>query len=126
WGMPDAVRRGMRAVGAPGEDPVELATAFGNELATAIYREDNDASRAAANRVLSNFGKRLDVSREALAAIADAAVAETRDTFSSAGVALDDLRLTRQIARALSEPATGATAASKDAAESTDADASAS
>src|SRR5205823_13538633 len=42
--------------------------------------------------------------REVVAAIADAAVTETRDTFTSARVALDDLRLTRQIARALSDP----------------------
>ena len=36
---------------------------------------------------------------EALAAIADAAVSETRDVFASARVALDELRLGRQIAR---------------------------
>ena len=104
WGMPDAVRKGMRAVGAPGEDAVELVTAFGHELAAAIYREDETSARDAVNRVLTTYAKRLDLTRDSLAAIADAAVAETRETFASARVALDDLRLTRQITTALSEP----------------------
>jgi HD-like signal output (HDOD) protein len=104
WGMPDAVRRGMRAVGAPGEDALDLSTAFGHDLATTIYREDEGAARDGVARVLATYGKRLDVTRDTLAVIADAAVAETRETFASASVALDDLRLTRQIARALSDP----------------------
>jgi HD-like signal output (HDOD) protein len=103
WGMPDVVRRGMRATGAPGEDATELATAFGYDLATAIYREDADAARDGVGRVLHLYGKRLDLTRESLAAVADAAVGETKDVFASARVALDDLRLGRQIARALME-----------------------
>jgi hypothetical protein len=105
WGMPESVRRGMRAVGAPGEDALELSTAFGHELAAAIYREDEGSAREAVAGVLLTYAKRLNLTRETLAAVADAAVAETRDTFASARVALDDLRLTRQIASALREPA---------------------
>ena len=114
WGMPEAVRRGMRATGAAGEDGLELATAFGHDLATAIYREDENAARDAVSRVLNVYARRLDLTREALAAIADAAVAETRDVFASARVALDDLRLARQIARALAD---GPSAALRAAAE---------
>lgn len=119
WGMPDAVRRGMRAVGSPKEDPIELATAFGHGLATAIYREDEDAARDGVSKLLQTFADSLGMSREALAAIADAAVVETRETFSSAHVALDDLRLTRQIATAMSEAASRDAAAAAPAAPAT-------
>jgi HD-like signal output (HDOD) protein len=105
WGMPDSVRRGMRAVGAKGEDVMETATAFGHALTTAIYRDEDMSSRDAVDRVLKQFGTPLGLTRDALAAVADAAVAETRETFASARVGLDDLRLTRQIAVALSEAA---------------------
>lgn len=103
WGMPDAVRRGMRAIGAAGEDGLESVTAFGYALAQAIYCEDGSTSRDAVRRILAVFGTSLGVDRDALGAIAEAAVAETRETFASAHVALDDLRLSAQISYVLSE-----------------------
>ena len=104
WGMPDAVRAGMRAVGAAGEERAASCTAFAHDLATVIYREEPGAARDGVTRVLATHGRRLALSRDALAAIADEAVVETRETFAAARVALDDLRLARQITAALAPP----------------------
>ena len=103
WGMPDAVFRGMRATGGPREQGLELMTAFGHELTNAIYREEPAAARTAVGAVMKGYGPRLQLTRDVLAAVADSAVAGTRETFASARVALDDLRLARQISTALFE-----------------------
>ncbi|GLC28112.1 hypothetical protein rosag_46250 [Roseisolibacter agri] len=115
WGMPAAVCRGMRATGERGEGELELISAFAHDLTIAIYREEPSAARQAVAAVLERYGTRLKLSRDVLAAIADEAVANTRETFAAAGVALDGLRLTRQLAAALSDRSrptpTGAAAA---------------
>ena len=103
WGMPAVVCRGMRATGEPGEEPLELVTAFAHDLTAAIYRQDAARARQEIAAVLERYGSRLRVTRDVLAAIADGAVAATRETFAAAGIALDGLRLTRQLAAALSE-----------------------
>ncbi|MDF1502069.1 HDOD domain-containing protein, partial [Roseisolibacter sp. H3M3-2] len=112
WGMPAAVCLGMRATGERGEGELELLTAFAHDLTVAIYREEPGPARQGVAAVLERYGTRLKLSRDVLAAIADEAVAQTRDTFAAAGVALDGLRLTRQLAAALRDPAHPTPAAS--------------
>jgi HD-like signal output (HDOD) protein len=107
WGMPAAVCRGMRATGERGEGELELVTAFAHDLTLAIYREGAGAARQGVAAVLERYGTRLKITRDVLAAITDEAVAATRETFAAAGVALDGLRLTRQLAAALSSTAPG-------------------
>jgi HD-like signal output (HDOD) protein len=103
WGMPASVCRGMRARGERGEEPLELVTAFAHDLTAAIYREDASRARQEISAVMERYGTRLRLTREVLASIADAAVAGTRETFAAAGIALDGLRLTRQLSAALSD-----------------------
>ncbi len=105
WGMPAAVCRGMRAAGERGEGELELLTAFAHDLTAAIYREEPGPARQAVAVVLERYGTQLSLTRDVLAAIADEAVAATRDTFAAAGIALDGLRLSRQLAAALRDPA---------------------
>ncbi|MGZ8415290.1 MAG: HDOD domain-containing protein [Gemmatirosa sp.] len=107
WGMPAAVCRGMRATGERGEGELELVTAFAHDLTLAIYREGGGAARQGVAAVLERYGARLKITRDVLAAITDEAVAATRETFAAAGVALDGLRLTRQLAAALSSTSPG-------------------
>jgi hypothetical protein len=98
------------------EQGLELMTAFGHELTNAIYREEAATARNAVGAVMRGYGPRLQLTRDVLAAVAESAMAGTRETFANARVALDDLRLARQISAALSEerheqPPTGAVAA---------------
>ncbi len=116
WGMPAAVCRGMRATGERGEGELELVTAFAHDLTLAIYREGAGAARQGVATVLERYGSRLKITRDVLAAITDEAVAATRETFAAAGVALDGLRLTRQLAAALSTPTTSGEVAAADTA----------
>ncbi len=103
WGMPASVCRGMRATGERSEEPLELVTAFAHDLTAAIYREDPSRARQEISTLMERYGTRLRLTRDVLASIADAAVAGTRETFAAAGIALDGLRLTRQLAAALSD-----------------------
>jgi HD-like signal output (HDOD) protein len=103
WGMPASVCRGMRATGERSEEPLELVTAFAHDLTAAIYREDPSRARQEISALMERYGTRLRLTRDVLASIADAAVAGTRETFAAAGIALDGLRLTRQLAAALSD-----------------------
>jgi HD-like signal output (HDOD) protein len=123
WGMPDVVRLGMRATGAPGEDRTSAFTAFAHALTGAVYREDPARAAAAADVVVAGLGTRAGLTRPQCRDVADRAIADTRELFAAAGVRLDDLRLARQVARALTtadapsaaRPAGGRRAAGADA-----------
>ncbi len=103
WGMPDAVRHGMRAVGAPGEGRLEALAGFAHALTGAVYREDAARAGATTAELLDTQGRRLGVSRALCRRVADRAVDDTREVFAAAGMRLDDLRLARQVATALTE-----------------------
>ena len=116
WGMPDGVRLGMRAEGGVGEDLCSVCTAFAHDFTTAVHRGDAVLAPQEMTRLLSAYGDRLRLTRESLKELAERAVDETREVFAAAGVRLDDLRLTRQVAAALlsaqdpqSDPAGAAT-----------------
>ncbi|MDQ6925814.1 MAG: HDOD domain-containing protein, partial [Candidatus Eremiobacteraeota bacterium] len=100
WGMPDGVRHGMRAEGRPGEDLAAVCTAFAHDLTAAVHRGDEVHAPQEVLRLLAQYGQRLHLTRETLTQIAERAVEETREVFAAAGVRLDDLRLTRQVAAA--------------------------
>ncbi len=101
WGMPDAVRVGMHATGGPGEDLGSVCTAFAHDLTGAIHRGEPVHAPPETTRLLVRYGERLRLTRDALREIAERAVEETREVFAAAGVRLDDLRLTRQVAAAM-------------------------
>jgi hypothetical protein len=104
WGMPDAVRHGMRATGAPGEARLAALAGFAHTLTDAVYREEAGRSAAAAAALLDGQGARLGVSRALCTRMAERAVADTREVFAAAGLRLDDLRLSRQVVAALADP----------------------
>jgi HD-like signal output (HDOD) protein len=116
WGMPDVVRLGMTATGGPGEDRVGALTAFAHALTGAVYREGAGDAPRAADAVVDAHGARLGMSRAACRAVADQAVADTRELFAAAGMRLDQLRLARQVGVALSEARGGTPAAPADGA----------
>ena len=101
WGMPDAVRVGMHADGGVGEELSSVCTAFAHELTTAVHRGEAVHAPQELTRLVAHYGERLHLTRDALKAIIERAVDETREVFAAAGVRLDDLRLARQVAAAL-------------------------
>lgn len=107
WSMPDTVITGMRALGVDGEPVHDLIVAFAHDFASAVYRE-GQASRDAAERAMGTYSRRLRLTREGVLATAAAAVGETAAVFEGAGLKIDDLRLTRQLERALAAPAADA------------------
>jgi hypothetical protein len=104
WSMPDAVRHGMHAVGAPGESRLATLAAFAHALTDAVYRDDAGRSAGATAALLDGHGARLGVSRALCKRLAEQAVDDTREVFAAAGLRLDDLRLARQVAAALADP----------------------
>jgi hypothetical protein len=108
WGMPDAVRLGMRAAGAPGEDRASALTAFAHALTGAVYREDPAHAASETEAVVTGLGARAGLTRAQCRAVAERAVADTRELFAATGVRLDDLRLARQVACALADAPTEA------------------
>ncbi len=101
WGMPDAVRLGMRADGGAGDDLNAVCTAFAHDLTAAVHRGEPAHAPPEMARLVAHYGERLHLTRDALQQIAERAVEETREVFAAAGVRLDDLRLTRQVAAAM-------------------------
>jgi HD-like signal output (HDOD) protein len=105
WGMPEEIRWSLRATGRVGESLAHTLTAFGHDLTAAVYRGDGERAGAAsgATAVLGKYGDRLRLTKDGLRDVLAAAVAETREVFSDAGMSLDSLRLARQTAGALAE-----------------------
>lgn len=107
WGMPDEVRRTLRATGAPGESLVEQVTAFSHALSTAVYRIEAGREVAAAGEgaaaVFARFADQLGLSREGARAVIGAAAAEAREVFQDAGLPLDATPLVQRCTAALAD-----------------------
>jgi HD-like signal output (HDOD) protein len=101
WNMPEAVGQAMTARGEPGEPTLSILARLSHELTEAAYRSEPEAVAAAVAAVERRFLEAAQLDRDALSAVVEAAVRETRALFSDAGVALDDLRLSNQTRAAL-------------------------
>jgi HD-like signal output (HDOD) protein len=102
WNLPPQVTRVIEA----GESPhagTEQVVAFGHALTGAVYRRDASTSAAGTLAVFQRFGPMLGLPQDDLRAILDVAIAETQSTFRSMGLAIDDLRLRRQMRAALGD-----------------------
>ena len=95
WGMPESVITGIRADGPLASSEIGVIAAFSHELTAAVYRREFDPKRDGVAEVLARYGKRLSLSREEVAKVLDAALAETKEVFASAKVSIDDLKLRR-------------------------------
>lgn len=95
WGMPESVITGIRADGATASSEMGVISAFSHELTAAVYRREFDPKRDSVAEVLTRYAKRLSLTREDVAGILEASLAETKELLTSAKVTIDDLKLRR-------------------------------
>ncbi|MEO6446738.1 MAG: GAF domain-containing protein [Gemmatimonadaceae bacterium] len=60
-----------------------------------MYRRENDPKRDSVSEVMARYSRRMDFTREEVAEILRAALAETKEVFVSSKVSIDDLKLRR-------------------------------
>jgi HD-like signal output (HDOD) protein len=101
WSMPESVVIAMRAGGATSSRSLAGVVTLSHELTSAIYRDDAMRGALRVADAVRQHGSVLGVNQEAIGEILERALSETKDVFSTARVALDDLRLRKQIADAL-------------------------
>lgn len=107
WGIPEHVCGAIRSASAQSSNDLLVITAFAHDLTAAVYRREADATRDSVAEVLHRYARRLKLTREEVGDILEAALRETRATFSSANVSLDGLTLRRQQREALVALGTG-------------------
>ena len=114
WGMPAEIRQAVHASGAITDSRLQQLTAYAHELTTTVYRAEQAGGTttpaATAATVHARYGARLGLARDAAAELLATTVDETREVFADVGVSLDELRLTRQTAAALTDLGLGADA----------------
>lgn len=102
-------------------DMLKSVTAFSHGLTTAVYRRDPHNARARVALLLEAYRPVLGLTEEDARKLAAKAIEDTRDTFQTLRVPVDDLRLRRQMAQALdvvaSEPPLAGAAAAAPGAE---------
>jgi HD-like signal output (HDOD) protein len=101
WSMPESVVIAMRAGGAASSRSLAGVVTLSHELTNAIYRDDAMRGALRVADAVRQHGSVLGVNQEVIGEILERALSETKDVFSTARVALDDLRLRKQIADAL-------------------------
>jgi hypothetical protein len=80
---------------------VHMITSFSHALSTAVYRMDPEKSHKQIKALLKQYERVLPLTEENVYEILKGAVLETQDTFSAAGVSMDNLRLMRQVENVL-------------------------
>ena len=80
---------------------VHMITSFSHALSIVVYRMDPDKSHKQIKALLKQYERVLPLTEENVHEILRGAVLETQDTFSAAGVSIDNLRLMRQIENVL-------------------------
>lgn len=102
WGMPESVSRTMTDLSS-GPDELHTVVSFAHRLTGAVYRQNPDTSSQAVRLLIQKYGS-LQLSREEVTAMLEAAIEGTRETFALAGVKLNDLQLKQQMLAAVSDP----------------------
>ncbi len=103
WGMPESVVAAIRADGPNASSEISVVAAFAHDLTYAVYRRERDPKRDSVADVLSRYAKRLNLTREQVSGMMQAALQETKEVFASAKVSIDDLRLKRLNGQAMAE-----------------------
>jgi HD-like signal output (HDOD) protein len=105
WKMPDELEQVLVADGARPVTRSQTRTmvAFAHGLTNAVYRQEPDGTGAALQLVCQKHVS-LDFKADEVRLILQAGIAATRETFAQARIHLDDLRLHRQMERALEQP----------------------
>lgn len=103
WGMPESVQAAIRTDPAVAASEISVITAFAHELTQAAYRADTSDRDEGIAAVASRYSRKLALTGDDVAALMRSALRETREIFSAARVAIDDLRLRRQFDSAVKE-----------------------
>jgi hypothetical protein len=98
WGMPDSVARTMSD--HSGGDELHRVVSFAHRLTAAVYRHSPDSSSQAVKMLMQKFAS-LQLSRDEVTAVLEAGIEGTRETFSLAGVQLNELQLKQQMTVAI-------------------------
>ena len=88
---------------------IHMITSFSHALSNAVYRIDPEKSHKQIKALLKQYERVLPLTEDNLHEILRGAVLETQDTFSAAGVSIDNLRLMRQIENVLRDAGLSAT-----------------
>jgi HD-like signal output (HDOD) protein len=121
WHLPEKVILSMDTADlSPSKmesDPgkVTMLVSFSHALSAAVYRTDPGKSRTQIKALLNQYERVLPLTENDLHEILRSAVLETQDTFSAAGVSMDNLRLMRHVESALGDAGLSARSESEDA-----------
>ena len=108
WKMPDRVRHCMQSTPTQTKrvliselDALRAITSFSHGLTEAIHRDEPERAGERLREILIAFGPALKLRRESVQEIAEEAIEETKSTFETLNIPLDDLRLRNQIDAAM-------------------------
>ena len=105
WQMPDELEQVLAAdsIRPVTRSQTRTMVAFAHGLTNAVYRQEPDGTGAALQMLCQKYVS-LDFKADEVRLILQAGIAATRETFAQARIHLDDLRLHRQMDRALEQP----------------------
>lgn len=95
WRLPDEVLATMRESGSPADPRLRPVVRMAHELTEAAYRSSEADSREAIQQCYLGHGAKLRLSRKDVAEVLALAVDDARGLFASAGVRIDELRMSR-------------------------------
>jgi len=105
WRMPQELEQVLEPEGTrPGaRSQTRTMIAFAHGLTSAVYRQEPDGTGATLQMLCQKYVT-LDFTADEVRLILQAGITATRETFAQARIHLDDLRLHRQMDRALEQP----------------------
>jgi HD-like signal output (HDOD) protein len=103
WGMPSVSSVLSHGASRERREPADVIVSFSHELTSAVYRHASAAPNQAVTLLLQKYGS-LGMGQEDVAAVLEAGVKGTRETFAQARIRLDHLQLKHQMSLALEHP----------------------
>ncbi len=109
WKIPAKVGATLSDDVPAGPGPLEedallhALTAFSHDLTMAIHREEPDSARSRIKLLMQTYGPSLGLRQEQVEKIADRALRETKATFDTMKIPVDELRLRKVTEAALAE-----------------------
>lgn len=112
WNLPGSVLQAMEPADPLGysngteDEKLRTLAAFSHELTLCVYRQPPGEKSKVLETLIEKYNAIPDLDRKVVRTLLDDAVTETKDTFATVGVPLNDLYLRRQSTIALTgEPA---------------------
>jgi len=107
WNLPGSVLQAMDPSDPLGysngteDEKLRTLAAFSHELTLCVYRHPPGEKSKALDNLIEKYNSIPDLDRKVVRVLLDEAVTETKDTFSTVGIPLNDLHLRRQHSVAL-------------------------